>query len=115
MTAVQMNHIEFQQQVIDAAHLFGWRHLHVRRTVGRGKRWTTATNIKGWPDLWLWHTKHGFAAIELKVGNDRPTPEQLDVLASLAAAGARTLVAYPADWAKVEQLLRGMSDAAVVA
>lgn len=104
-----MTHEEWQQQVIEAAHLFGWRHLHVRRTVGRGKKWVTSTNVKGWPDLFLWHPKHGFAAIELKVGRDVPTDDQRDVLASLTWAGARTLVAYPDDWPAVERLLRGGS------
>lgn len=103
-----MTHDEWQSQVVDAAHLFGWRHLHVRRTVGRGKKWTTSTNVKGWPDLWLWHHRHGFAAIELKVGRDTPTAEQTSVLVSLAAAGAQTLVAYPDDWPLVERLLRGI-------
>lgn len=102
-----VTHAEWQLQVIDAARLFGWQHLHVRRTVGRGRQWTTATNVVGWPDLWLWHPRRGFAAIELKVRPDKAKPEQLEVLASLEAAGARTLVAYPDDWPAVEALLRG--------
>lgn len=102
-----MNHIEWQQQVIDLAHLLGWQHLHVRRTVGRGRQWTTATNVLGWPDLWLWHPKHGFAAIELKVGRDRAKPEQVEVLRSLERAGAKVLVAYPTDLDDVQALLSG--------
>jgi hypothetical protein len=102
-----VTHEEWQGQVVDALHVFGWTHLHVRRSVGRGRKWTTTTNIVGWPDLFLWHPRHGFAAIELKVGADKPTAEQLAALASLAAAGAATLVAYPDDWPEVERLLRG--------
>lgn len=108
-----MTHEEWQQQVVDAAHLFGWQHLHVRRTIGRGKKWVTATNVKGWPDLFLWHPRHGFAAIELKVKPDFPRTDQLEVLAELAAAGARTLVAYPDDWPSVESLLRGLDPSIV--
>lgn len=98
---------QWQAQVVEAAHLFGWQHLHVRRTIGRKKQWVTSTNVKGWPDLFLWHPSHGFAAIELKVGRNTTTPEQVEVLTSLALAGARTLIAYPNDWPAVEQLLRG--------
>lgn len=79
----------------------------MRRTIGRGKKWTTSTNVKGWPDLWLWHPRHGFAGIELKVGKDTATEEQTKVLWSLERAGARTMVAYPADLEQLTQLLRG--------
>lgn len=102
-----MTHEEWQQQVIDLAHALGWAHLHVRRTIGRGKKWVTSTNVKGWPDLFLWHHRHGTAAVELKVGKDSATPEQLLVLDSLARAGVRTMVAYPADFEAVTVLLKG--------
>ncbi len=84
----------------------GWKHLHVRRTVGRGKQWTTSTNRKGWPDLFAWHPIHGFVGIELKVGVDKATPEQVEVLAELQVAGARTMVAYPHHLPEVQGLLR---------
>lgn len=87
-------------------HALGWNHLHVRRTVGRGKQWVTSTNRKGWPDLYGWHPRLGFVAIELKVGVDKPTAEQTQVLAELEAAGARVMVAYPHHLAEVQSLLR---------
>jgi hypothetical protein len=87
-------------------HMLGWNHLHVRRTIGKGKKWTTSTNRKGWPDLWGWHPAHGFVGIELKVGADKPTDEQVQVLAELAAAGAATMVAFPHDLDAVVALLR---------
>jgi hypothetical protein len=100
---------DWQTQVVHLARVFGWEHLHVRRSIGKGKRWTTSTNVVGWPDLFLWHHRHGFAAIELKVGRNKPTAEQLAVLATLAAAGAATMVAYPADFERVRALLeRGL-------
>lgn len=102
----------WQSQVVDLAHLLGWQHLHVRRTIGRGKQWTTATNRKGFPDLFLWHPKHGFAAIELKVGRNQATPEQLQCLLELQRAGARTMVAYPDDFDDVKTLLAGVAVAA---
>lgn len=105
MSPLALTHEEWQAQVVDLAHVLGWKHLHVRRTIGRGKKWTTSTNVVGWPDLFLWHPRRGFAAIELKVGRDTAKPEQVAVLASLHAAGARTLVAYPADFDVVRTLL----------
>lgn len=101
-----LTHEEWQAQVVDAAHIFGWHHLHVRRSIGRGKRWVTATNVDGWPDLLLWRDGGGFLAIELKVGRDKATLEQEQVLAQLARAGAQTMVAYPQDWPAVEAALR---------
>ena len=104
---IEPSHAEWQQQVIDLAHLYGWSHLHVRRSIGKGKRWVTTTNIIGWPDLLLWRAGRGFVAVELKVGRDVATAEQVAVLASLAAAGARSIVAYPADLAALQAVLAG--------
>jgi hypothetical protein len=92
--------------VVDLMRVTGWKHLHVRRTIGRGKQWVTATNRKGWPDLFGWHPRRGFIALELKVGLDKATVEQLDVLVELKAAGAQTMVAYPHHLAEVQGLLR---------
>jgi len=61
--------------------------------------------VVGWVDLLLWSSR-GFVALELKVGRNKPTPEQVAVLASLEAAGARTMVAYPSDLDAVASLLR---------
>jgi len=91
--------------VVQLLHTLGYQHLHVRRTIGRGKKWVTSTNRIGWPDLLGWHPRHGFVAIELKVGADKLSPEQTQVLAELAAAGARAMVAYPHDLDAVQALL----------
>lgn len=96
---------QWQQQVIDLAHALQWKHLHVRRSIGKGRKWTTATNVSGWPDLYLWHDRHGFAALELKSETGEATPEQLDVLAQLERAGARVMVARPSDLPAVQRLL----------
>ena len=102
-------HEGFQAVIVETAHLYRWHHLHVRRSIGKGRRWQTTTNRDGWPDLFLWHSTLGFAALEVKVGRDRPTPEQAAVLAELAAAGAATLVAYPRDWDLIVNLLSGVT------
>lgn len=98
MIEKEVTHESWQAEVVQAAGYIGWRHLHVRRSIGKGKKWATTTNVVGWPDLFLWHPKRaGHAAIEIKVAPDLPTQAQLDVLASLAAAGTLVAVAYPAD------------------
>lgn len=98
--------------VIDLAHILGWKHLHVRRSIGKGKRWTTSTNVKGWPDLLLWSVRHperGLVAIELKGPATKVEPEQVAVLAELEAAGVRTMIARPDDLDAVRDLLAGRS------
>lgn len=102
---IEPTEIEWQAQVVQLAHTLGWEHLHVRRSIGKGKRWVTATNLVGWPDLFLFHPRRGFVALELKVGKNAATDEQVEVLAGLAAAGARTMIAYPHDLAAVTALL----------
>lgn len=109
--ALAITETEWQEQVVDLAHLLGWQHLHVRRSIGKGRSWQTTTNIVGWPDLFLWHPTHGFAAIELKSENGRDNDEharrQLAVLESLRSAGARVLMAKPSDIESVRCLLQG--------
>lgn len=51
--ALTISEKEWQEQVISLAHQLGWQHMHVRRSIGKGHRWTTATNLNGWPDLTL--------------------------------------------------------------
>ena len=89
---------EFQAQVVQLAGILGWQVLHVRRSIGKGKRWTTSTSIVGWPDLFMWHPRHGVLARELKTDTGKLTAEQEEVLASLCAAGVDAGVWRPADF-----------------
>jgi hypothetical protein len=95
---------EFQAQVVELAAICGWSHLHVRRTIGRGRKWTTSTNLAGWPDLLLWRPGRVVAA-ELKAEHGKTTPEQVAVLASLAAAGVETHVWRPSDFEAIASTL----------
>lgn len=106
LAAAAQTHDEWQAQVVELAALNGWEHLHVRKSVGRGKKWTTTTNRKGWPDLFFWHERdQRQLAVEIKVGRDKPTSEQLETLRSLAAAGIETAVWYPAQFDEAVQVL----------
>lgn len=92
-------HEELQRQVIELAHTFRWHHLHIRRSLGRGRKWVTTTNVTGWPDLLLWNvqqpTRH--VAIEVKVPPDKLTADQERVLDQLFRSGFETYVVTPAD------------------
>lgn len=89
---------EFQAQVVQLAGILGWKVLHIRRSIGKGNRWTTTTSIVGWPDLLMWHPRHGVLARELKTDTGKLTAEQGEVLASLCAAGVDAGVWRPADF-----------------
>lgn len=103
---------EWQAQVIDLAHAHRWRHLHVRRSIGKGRSWVTTTNVIGWPDLLLWHEgQHRIIAAELKSQGGQPTDDQVAVLASLERAGAETFIWRPADLDDVHTVLKGRSSA----
>lgn len=100
-----MTEAEWQQQVIDLVHLCGWKHMHARRSIGKGRKWTTALNVTGWPDLTLWKPGHGFVFVELKSDTGWVTPEQREVLASLAAAGGEVHVWRPCDLDEAKRVL----------
>lgn len=71
-----MNHTEFQGQLVEFATMMGWHHLHVRRTIGKGHKWVTGTNIKGWPDLMLMRPPTEVIIAELKIPPDGLSDDQ---------------------------------------
>lgn len=94
--AVQMTEAEWQEQFIQLAHFLGWKHMHARRSRGRGRAWTTATNVTGWPDLYLWSERQQRDMfVELKSADGKVTDEQAAVHASLRAAGKTVHVLRP--------------------
>ncbi len=103
-----MTEADWQGQVIDLAHAYQWRHLHVRRTIGKGKKWVTATNVVGWPDLSLWSERQKrIIFVELKSEKGKPSPEQVEVMASLEAAGQEVYLWRPSDLDVAHRVLRG--------
>lgn len=98
----------WQQQFVQLAGYLGWKHLHVRRSLGRGRKWVTATNIDGWPDLHLWHeTTQRTIYVELKSEAGRLRPQQIDVLGSLTRAGQEVYVLKPSDLELAKRILSG--------
>lgn len=103
-----MTEAALQAQVIELARLCGWRVMHVRRSLGKGQQWTTATSIAGWPDLTLWHeSRRKLLFIELKSEIGELSDEQTDVLTSLARAGQAVQVWRPSDWEHIQATLTG--------
>lgn len=102
-----MTEAEFQAQVVELAHLLGWRVLHVRRSIGKGQRWTTTTSIVGWPDLFMYHPdERRVLALELKAGlKSKISDEQRVVVDELNRAGITAAIVSPEDWDWIQHQL----------
>ena len=114
MALADITEAEWQEQVHQLATMLGCRVMHVRRSIGKGKRWTTATSVVGWPDLFIWNPSAGWHLVaELKSESGKTTAEQDEVLASLREAGLPAYVWRPSDLEAVRDVLqRGPAPAA---
>lgn len=107
-TAVAATEAEWQAQISHLAKILGWKVLHIRRSIGKGHRWTTTTSIIGWPDLTLWNERQQrIIFAELKSEHGVLTPEQIDVLHSLDRTGLETYVWRPAMLEEIRDILSG--------
>jgi len=104
-----VNHTEFQGQIVQFATMMGWEHLHVRRTIGKHKKWVTGTNIKGWPDLMLMRAPDELIAAEIKIPPDDLSPDQMKVIGTAESPGwLRTMTKFecyiwrPEDWDEIQ-------------
>jgi hypothetical protein len=99
--ALAIPEAEWQAQVIDLAHHLGWQHMHVRRSIGKGRRWVTATNLDGWPDLTLIRPTAAndgeIIFAELKAEKGKVADDQLVVHDLLRRAGHDVYVWRPSD------------------
>ena len=105
-TAVpRLSEKDFQTQVIDLAHVFGWKVAHFRPAqTAKGWRTPVGADGKGFPDLVLARERDGkrqqiFA--ELKTDKGTATIEQLQWL--------KVLNGYlwkPSDFDKIQELLK---------
>jgi hypothetical protein len=96
---------QFSDRVVDLAHLTGWRVMHIHPASVRNGRPITPAGAdgKGYPDLTLVRERLVFA--ELKVGSNKPTPEQEDWARWLTAAGAEVYLWKPGDWDQITAVL----------
>jgi VRR-NUC domain len=100
-----VNETAWQSRVIDYALLRGW-HVHHARPARTAKGWRTAIiGHPGFPDLILARGCE-LLAVELKTDKGRATEAQLGWLDALNDAGAYAVVWRPADWDRVQEVLR---------
>ncbi|MCZ2341491.1 MAG: VRR-NUC domain-containing protein [Bacteroidales bacterium] len=98
----------FTSAVLGLARLHGWMSAHFRPARTRSG-WRTAVqgDGKGFPDLVLVHLDRGSLVVaELKVGENKPSPEQGRWLAAFRAAGVPAYLWTPADWDAIECVLQ---------
>ncbi len=97
----------FQRQVMQYAHLHGWKTAHFRPGMMRDGKWVTpvAGDGKGFPDTVF--VKTGLLVFaELKVGKNKATPEQLQWLAVLSTVpNVEAHLWRPEDWSDIEKVL----------
>lgn len=94
-----MTEAELQSAVLELLHLLGYRAMHTRPARTRSG-WRTplqGPTSPGWPDVFAVKGSRAIAA-ELKVGRNKPTPEQTAWLEALAAAGIETFVWTDVHW-----------------
>lgn len=101
---------EYQQQVIDLAHVYGWKVAHFRAArVAKSRRnprgWATpvAADGKGFPDLVLVRDRVIF--VEIKGKKARLSNAQADWLVKLRMAKAEVYVWRPDDFEEVHKTL----------
>lgn len=104
-----MTHVELQSAVTSLLTLTGWHWLHVRRSIGKGRKWATTYNVPGWPDLApIWNPRQPgrHLAVELKVKPDRLSVDQAHVMDELVVAGFECWVITDADIEKFAEVLQ---------
>ena len=106
-----MREAQLQSDVIDLAHLLGWRVAHFRSVpVKHGDRVVYETPVQadgaGFPDLVL--TRDRVLWVELKSATGRLSTAQQDWMFALANANAECYVWHPNDWSDgtIEATLR---------
>jgi hypothetical protein len=108
IAAVAMAEQELQDNVIELAHLLGWRVAHFRPAMTKdGWRTAVSADGKGFPDLVLVRDRVVFA--ELKSAKGVLTDEQADWVGALVGAKAECHLWKPVDWTDgtIERVLRG--------
>lgn len=95
---------DFQAQVIQLAHIFGWRIAHFRPAkTSHGWRTAVGADGAGFPDLVLARDRVVF--IELKSDTGRLRDDQTAWHEALTAAGAEAYVFRPSQWDELQAVL----------
>jgi len=97
---------DFQKQVVELAHLFGWKVHHTRPAILPGGKWATHGIDPGFPDLVMAHPAHGVIIAELKSQKGRISEAQLEWAIALRKS-VKVRLWRPSDLADIIQLLKG--------
>src|ERR1043165_2871186 len=97
-----MSEKDFQQAVIDYAHLNGWLAMH---------QYDSRRTVAGWPDLVLLHPATSsrdadLMFVELKSAKGRVSAAQMRWLTALRQAGQEVAVWSPDQWDSIVARLR---------
>lgn len=106
----KMRESDFQQQIIDLAHLNGWRVAHFRSV--RQQRmdgsvfYSTPVQADGigFPDLLMLRDER-MVIVELKVENNKTSDAQDEWLDAFRNAGVEVYVWWPKDWDEAVKVL----------
>jgi hypothetical protein len=99
-----MTEADWQDQVIDYAHLKGWRVAHFRPArTAHGWRTPVTADGAGFPDLVC--VRERVVIAELKSEKGKITAEQARWIGALVKARAEVYVWRPSDWPQVERVL----------
>ncbi len=105
MTALTVAESAFQSQLIEVAHLCGWRVAHFRPArTAHGWRTPVAADGQGFPDLIL--VRDRVVVAELKAGKGRVRPAQDAWLEAFRVAGVEAYVWKPSDFDEAVAVLR---------
>ena len=85
LTAPRLTEAQWQKQVLDLAHTYGWRCAHFATAIAQSGRWMTPVRAdgKGFPDL-VCVRRGRLIFAELKAARGRVRAEQVDWLADLS-------------------------------
>ena len=104
---ITISEAEFTQQLIELAHLKGWRAAHFRPAMTKDG-WRTAVqgDGKGFPDLVLVHPEQKrLIFAEVKRDGDKRTPAQEDWYCWLFQTKAEVYIWRPGDWETIVDIL----------
>lgn len=97
---------DFQKQVVEIAHYYGWIVHHSRPAMLPGGKWATHGIDSGFPDLVLAHKERGVIFAELKSEKGRVSESQMTWLEALRP-NAKVHLWRPSQLSEVIKTLKG--------
>jgi hypothetical protein len=96
---------DFQKQIVNLAHLYGWKVQHSRPAMLPGGGWATHGIDSGFPDLVLAHPEKGVIIAELKSQKGRVSESQMEWILALRSE-LRVHLWRPSDFDSIIETLK---------